>query len=147
MKGDTSMNEQAQQQMEQVTKGLMQACEDMGSMTRDSVNAVIQSTTAATKGYEEFNRNLGSLVQESLTRALSAGKTIAASKSLREMMETQAEFARDCFDSWVAGASRLSEISARATQEAFEPVTSQANAAFSKISKQVQPQSRTERAA
>ena len=43
---------------------------------------------------------------------------------------TTDKFMKEFFDSWVAGAGRLSEISARVTQEAFEPVAKHANEAI-----------------
>ena len=45
---------------------------------------------------------------------------------------------KDCFDHWMAGTGRLTEISARTTQEAFEPVTKHASATMNKAMRKAQ---------
>src|ERR1700730_6455005 len=103
-------------QMEKVTQGIMQACDEMNANCCKSVDALVEATAVMSKGCEEFSRNLGSLVQESLSRTMNASKTMMAAKSIKEIGELQAEFAKGFFDQWMAGAGRLSEISARTTQ-------------------------------
>jgi phasin family protein len=131
------MNDQTEQ-MEKVTQGLMQACEDINAACCKSMDTMMESTTAVTKGYEEFSRNLGQFMQESMSRAMNASKTMMSAKSIKQIAELQSEFMKEFFDSWMAGTGRLSEISARTTQEAFEPVTKQANTAFNKVADEAQ---------
>ena len=48
-------------QMEQVTQGLMQTCDEVNATCCKSVDALVEATSAASKGCEEFSRNFGEL--------------------------------------------------------------------------------------
>ena len=119
--------------MEKATQGMMQAYEEFNDFTRKSVDAALRSAAAMSKGWDETARSTGGLVQESLARVASAGKTIMGAKSLREMMDMQAELMKDFFDCWMTGTGKLSEISARTTKEAIEPMAQHAGGTVSKL--------------
>src|ERR1700733_7324799 len=120
----------ASEQMEKVTQGIIQACDEVNVGCCKSVDAMIEATAAMSKGCEEFSRKLGSLMQESVSRTMNAGKTMMAARSIKEISDLHAEFTKGLFDQWLAGTGRLTEISARVTQEALEPVTRHANDAM-----------------
>ncbi len=119
------MNESAEQ-MEKVTQNLMRACDEMNVNCRNSMNAVIESTSALTKGCDEMNRNISVIMQESMGRALDAGKTMMSAKSLQQIAGLQTEFVQGLFGQWMSGTGQLSKISMRMTQEVLESVTKQA---------------------
>ena len=85
------------EQMEKATQALMQACEEMSVLTRQQTDATLKAMTAAFQGYTEINQNIASLIQVSLTRAMSAGKTMMTAKSMREMMDSHDDRHRQNF--------------------------------------------------
>lgn len=119
--------------MNKAAQNFAQACEEASALAREQMDATVRSATTAWEGCNEINQNLNGLVQESMARALSAGKTMMGARTLREVMDLQADFMRECFDSWVAGTGKISEISARVTKDAMEPIANQANNAISKF--------------
>ncbi len=119
--------------MEQASQGMMQAYEDMNVLARDYMDAVMRSASAMSKGLDETIRSTSGIVQESMTRAMSASKTLTGAKNMREMMDLHAEFMKDCFDCWMAGTGKISEISARSAKEVIEPMAQHANDTISKI--------------
>jgi phasin family protein len=121
------------EQMDKATQGLMQAFEEMNVSAKAFGEAAMQSASAMSKGWEEISRSASGIMQESMARTMSAGKTLMAAKNPKEMMDMQAEFVKDCFDYWMAGTGKISEISARVTQEVIDPVAQHANATMSKI--------------
>jgi phasin family protein len=120
-------------QVEKVTQNLIQACEEASTTAREHVDAAMRSASVAWEGYTEINKKVTGLIQESLARALSTGKTLAGAKSLQEAAELHADYVRESFDSWVAGTGRISEISARVTKDALDPITEHANNTIGKI--------------
>jgi phasin family protein len=120
-------------QMEDTTQGLMKAYEEIGAVARDHMDAAIRSANAAWGGYTEISQNMNGLFQESLARAVSAGKTMMSAATVREIMDMHADYVKDCFDCWVAGTGKLSEISARVSKEAFDPLAQQTNDAIAKM--------------
>jgi phasin family protein len=120
------------EQMDKATQGMMQAYEEINSMAKAFGEATMQSASAMTKGIDELARSASGIMQESVARTMNASKTMMAAKNPREIMDMQAEFMKDCFDCWMAGTGKISEISARVTQEVIDPVAQHANAAISK---------------
>jgi phasin family protein len=125
---------------EKASQGMIEACEEMSVTCRRSMDAMIESTTALSKGCEEFSRKIGDLMQESMSRTIAASKNMMAAKSPKEFADLHNEFMKESVDRWMAGTGRLSEISARMTQETFEPVTKHANAAINKAMHKTQQQ-------
>ena len=121
------------EQMEKAAKGIMEACEEMNSLAFQNMDAAIKSATAMSNGLDEITRNAGGLVQESLTRGMNAGKMMMGAKTVREAMDMQSEFMKECFDCWVSGTGKISKIRARMTQQVFEPMTEQAHNTMNKL--------------
>lgn len=119
--------------VEKVSQNMIQACEEAQATAREHVDAAMRSAAVAWEGYSEINQKVTGLLQESMARAVNAGKTMAGAKSLQEAAELHASFVREMFDSWIAGTGRITEISARVTKEAFDPITEQANNTMGKI--------------
>jgi phasin family protein len=119
--------------LEKATHGMLKACEDATGLARDHMDAAVKSCSAISKGFEEISRNASDLLQESVARSINAGKTMMGAKNPREVMDLHNEFMRDVFDCWVAGTGRISEISARMTQEVMTPITEHANNALHKM--------------
>jgi phasin family protein len=126
------------EQMEKITQGLIQGCDELNASCSKSVDALVEATSAASKVCEEWSRNLGGLVQESVARAVDASKTMLAARNLQDVADTHSELVKTLFDSWLTGAGRLSQISARMTQEAFEPVMKHANDTMSEVARKAQ---------
>lgn len=123
--------------IEKTTQGVMKACEDASGMARDHMDAAMKSAAVVGKGVEEIVRNTSSMIQDSLTRGMEVSKNIMSAKSVPEALSTHSEYMKDCFDTWVAVAGKVSEISARMTQEAMSPISEQANSTISKFTQKV----------
>ena len=134
---DMSATNQPMEQMEKAAQKIMQACEEARSLTREHMDATMRSANLAWEGCTEINRNMSSLVQESMARAMNAGKTMMAAKSVREVMDMQTEFMKEFMDCWVSGTGKISEISARVTQNAMSPLAEHANNAMGKMAQRV----------
>ena len=121
------------QNFEKATQSMMQAYEEINSTAKAFGEATLQSANAMTKGLEEITRSASGMLQETMANSLNAGKSLMGSKSIQEAIALQQEMAKDFFDRWVAGAGKITEISARVGKEVSEPVAQQVNSAVSKI--------------
>jgi hypothetical protein len=119
--------------MEQATQGMMKMYEEINAFARASVDANVKSMEAATKGWDESARSANHMMQENIARMMSISKTVAEAKSMREIVDMHQEFVKDCLDLWMAGAGKISEISARTAKDVIEPVAQHANNAISRI--------------
>ena len=119
--------------MEQTTQSAMQFYQEIGTLARESLDVALKSIAALTKGLDETARSANGIAQENFARVVTASKTLAGARTPRELMDLHTEFTKDCSDFWMEGASRLSQIVARVTKDAMDPMTQHANNAFSKI--------------
>jgi phasin family protein len=117
------------------TNTLTKACEEMNNLTANFIGAATKSNAAAWQGLEDLARNMGGIMQESLTRSVHAYTAMTGVKSPQEAAETHADFLKDSFDSAMATSGKLSEISLRTAQSAIQPLTQHANEAMGAIMK------------
>lgn len=120
-------------QVEKVAQNLASLCEEMNCLARESVDVAMKSANAVTRGIDESTRSAGSLMQDSMNRMISASETIMNTKNPSDFANLQAKFMKDFFECWMSGAGKISEISARMTKEAIEPVAQYTNSAITKI--------------
>jgi phasin family protein len=121
------------EQIEKTTQGMMKACEDASAMARDHLDAAMKSAAVMSKGMEQIASQASGLFKESMERTMNAGKTMMSAKNPKEIADLHSELVKDVFDCWVAGTGKISEISARMTQDAMAPMAEQTNNTISKI--------------
>lgn len=121
------------EQIEKATQGLLKICDEINSFARASVDANLQSVTAAAKGWNESSQSAGYLLQENISRLINAGKTVVEAKSVRDVVALQQGFVKDSVDHWVSSATKLSEISVKTVKDVVEPVAHHASEAISRI--------------
>ena len=124
------------EQMDRASQTMTQLVEALQASSKDFMAAATTSMTVLTKGCEEWQRSAGSLMQENMARTVSFGKMAAAARNPREWLDACTDFQRECMDSFMASSGKLSELSARTTKEAIEPVAQQASATISKMTQQ-----------
>ena len=130
---DSTLNPAAH--ADQVTQNLLQACADASAMTRNSLNAALQSATVLTKGAEEICDSCNSLTQNMLSHSISTGKAVMAARSMRDLMDLQTNLMKSGFDFMVAELTRMSEISARTAHKAVVPMADNINNTVVKLSR------------
>ncbi len=118
--------------MDKVANSLMQACNDMNKIARDTLSAALQSATVVTKGCEELCESMNTMTQNALSSGMKAGQAMMGAKTVRDLMDTHTNLMKNGFDSMMSEMSKITQISTRIAQQAAEPVANQVNAAISK---------------
>ena len=109
--------------------------DDAADFNRESLDAFVESSNAVAKGFEEMSRQFAAYTQGLMEDNLAHAKRLFSARSLPEVMDIQAAWAKDCFDDVVAEGTRAQERSIKAFSEATGPLNSRLNAAFEKIAK------------
>ncbi len=86
--------------------------------TSKNLAAVLDSTNAITSASQEFSRQWMETTRKIFETTISRSETLARCRTPQEFFGMQAELARDNLNTALHGTRRLSEISARAAQEA-----------------------------
>lgn len=109
--------------------------DEMTSQGKDTLDAVVEATSRLTQGAEEINRALLGWTQQSLEQGVGTCKDLLDCKSLQDVIDLQATYAKSFFEGMFAEGTRLSEMSVRVANEAFEPVKERVNATMERMMK------------
>ena len=77
------------------------------------------------------------LTQNSMQSSVGAAKAMMGCKTLREVIDLNADFARSNFDALVAEGAKLSEMSMQVANEAIAPIQARVNVAVEKLAKPI----------
>lgn len=111
--------------------------EEMNSMNRDNVEAVMASGRIAAKGFETIGKHFAEVSKKNWDANVSAIKSIRGLKSPTEVFKFQAEFAKSQFDVAVADLSKLTETVVKLAGEVAEPIQNRVALTVDKVSKSV----------
>jgi phasin family protein len=117
-----TMAHAGQEQMKEHVERTMAAMSEMGAFGKENVEAWIASATAASKGFEALSSHYVAFSKKAMETNMAAAKSIMSSKSVQEMMERQAEFAKSSFEAYVAELNKMSELMSGVTKDAIKPL-------------------------
>jgi phasin family protein len=109
----------------------MAAMSEMGSFGKENMEAWIASATAASKGVEALSARAVAYSKQAMEQHMAATKAIMTSKSVQEMVERQAEYARSAFDGYLAEMNEMSDLMSGLTKEAIRPINERITAVSS----------------
>ncbi|MBB4631903.1 phasin family protein [Sphingosinicella soli] len=115
--------------MEKSTK----AAEEMGSFTRENVEAFVESGKIAAKGFETLTQSALELAKKNGEAATTAFKTFSSAKSANELLQLQSDFARSQFDKFIADSSKMTEAFVKLSNDMFEPISGRFAVAADKL--------------
>ncbi len=139
MKASTEGYEQAlnmtKEQVEKASAQFFQSYDEAAAMNKESVDAMVKAGEVLTKGAESVGKAYFDFAQSSAEAGVEASKAMITAKTVKDLVDIQSEFARTSFDNFLAESTRLSEMSVKVANEAFEPLKAQFNAGFEKAFK------------
>ena len=139
MKVSTESYEQAismtKEQAGKASEAFFKSYDEATALNKESIDAVVQAGEVLTKGAETVGKAYYEITQASAEASVEATKAMMGAKTAKEFVEIQAEFARTSFDNFLSESTRLSEMSMKVANEAFEPLQKQLNTSFEKAFK------------
>jgi phasin family protein len=125
----------AKQQVEKSTSQFLKGFEDLTALTKQNVDAFVKSGAILAKGFEDISKSTAAYTQSTLESSAAASKAVLGVKTVRDLVDLQSSFAKKSFDSAIAEGTKVSEISVKVANEAFQPISTQINATFGKLTK------------
>ncbi len=125
---------------EQVEKASVQAFktyEEMSKFSKENLDAYVAASTVLAKGFESVSKAWFAFAQESMENSAQAAKALMGAKTLREAVDLQTDLAKSNFDKFIAESTKLSEMSVKVANEAFEPINARVNVAVEKLLKPI----------
>lgn len=117
---------------EAVDKSLS-ALNDLNAQSKSNLEAVVASTTAATKGAETLGAQAIAYSKKSVENGMAAARSLGAARSVQEVIELQTSFAKSALESYLAEVNKASEVVATSFKESLTPLNARMTAAVEKF--------------
>jgi phasin family protein len=127
----------AKEHVEKASTYLFRGYDDIAALNQGNVEALVKANTVLAKGAEEIGKELMSYAQTSLERTAGAAKALFGAKTLQDVVQLNTEFAKNSYDTYLANATKLGELSVKVANEAFQPLSQRATVAFEKLGKPI----------
>ena len=117
-----------QTQVRETIDRSMAAMAEAGAFGKENVEAFVASATVAAKGFEALTTRAVAFSKTALENHMAHTKSIMTSKSVQEVMEKQAEYARSAFDGYLAEMNSVAELWAGVAKDAVKPLNERVTA-------------------
>jgi phasin family protein len=107
--------------------------DEMNDFAKGNVDAVVESSKIAAKGFESFGQDAADYSRKSFESATAAAKQFASVKSPTELFKLQGDYVRTAFDSIVAETSKNTEALLKLAGDIAQPLSNRAAVAAEKI--------------
>jgi phasin family protein len=107
--------------------------EELASFGKANIDALVQANTVFVKGIEELSREFFGLTQASFESAAAATTAMLAAKSLKDVVELNADFTKSQYEKLVANTTKFSELGAKLASETAAPLAARANHVVSTV--------------
>lgn len=124
-----------QNPFEKVNLNMSQGYEDFAKLQKENVDAVMKAAQVLAKATEEMGKAMMAYTQASVDLAVTTGKAMLGAKTLKEVYEVQNEYAKTSVDGFLAETTKLSELSVKAANQAFEPIQARLNETVDRFGK------------
>lgn len=120
---------------ERASAAAIKGYDEVTQMSKQTVDAFIQAGNIWAKGVENVAKELASYAQERFEVNVATTKKLFGCTTVQEAMDVQTGFLKTSLDTFVAESSKLSELTFRVANEAFEPINARVNVAIERLTK------------
>ncbi len=111
----------------------LSALNDFNAHSKKNLEALVASTTAATKGAEALGAQAMAYSKAAFEGNVAAAKSLASAKSIQEVVELQTTFAKSALETYMAQVGKMSEMASTSMKEAMKPLNERVTAAVEKF--------------
>lgn len=109
------------------------ALNEVNTLSKGNVEAVVESLTAATKGAETVGAQALAFSKKNWDEAVTAAKTLSGAKSVQEVIELQSKYAKSSMEAYVSEINLMTETLAASFKDTFKPLNTRITAAVEKF--------------
>jgi phasin family protein len=108
---------------------MIKTTEQFVQFSQGNVEAMVKSSQIMASGFQEMTKLMASHAQSSLDHTMSTFKAMTGVKSIKEVLDIQAAFARDSMEKAMTESGKLTEHSMKLAEQALAPISARVNAA------------------
>jgi hypothetical protein len=95
--------------------------EDIQKLSKDGVDATVQSLTAASSGAQAIATECADYARKSYEHSSATMEQLLGARSLERAIEIQSAFAKTAYDGFVAQTTKLGALYADSAKQSFKP--------------------------
>jgi phasin family protein len=123
------------EQAEKVSATTMKNYDEMAQLSKQTIDALFQAGNVLAKGAESVAKELAGFAQGRVESNIATTKKLFGCTTVQEAMDIQTGFLKSSFDTWLAEGSKLSELTFKVANEAFDPINARVNEAIERLTK------------
>jgi len=101
---------------------------DLNAHSKKNLEAMVASTTAATKGAEALGAQAMAFSKSAVERQIEAAKALTGARSVQEAVELQTAFAKSAMETYMAELNRATETVSTTVKDSLRPLNERATA-------------------
>lgn len=109
------------------------ALNEANSYSKQNLEAVVASVTAAAKGAEALGAQAMAYSKKAVEDQVAAAKSLAAAKSVQEVVELQTAFAKTSLEAYMAEMNKMGETVAASLKDSLKPLNERVTATVEKL--------------
>ncbi|SLN43591.1 phasin family protein [Oceanibacterium hippocampi] len=113
----------------------VRAYSDIAGVNKEQLEAVVAAGKLAAEGGEKVNAEILSMTRTAVDDYFTLARSLVGVKTVKEAFELQSAFAKNVYESYVQGATRISSLGVEVAQAAVEPMGKQFTASVEKFMK------------
>lgn len=109
------------------------ALNELNAHSKQNLEAVVASTTAATKGAETLGAQAIAYSKKAVEDGMAAARSLGSARSVQEVVELQTTYAKSALEAYLAELNKASETVAASVKETLTPLNARVTAAVEKF--------------
>ncbi len=109
------------------------ALNEANAQSKKNLEALVASTTAATKGAEALGAQAMAFSKAIFDTNVTAAKSLAGAKSVQEVVELQTAFAKSALETYMAEFAKMSDTVSASVKESMKPINERVTATVEKF--------------
>ena len=106
---------------------------ELGAQSKQNLDAVVASATAAQKGAEALSAQALSYSKTSWESGVAAAQTIAKARSVQELIELQTSYTKSAMETYMAEMTKMTETLTASVKDSFQPINARVTASVEKF--------------
>ncbi|HEY8617592.1 TIGR01841 family phasin [Phenylobacterium sp.] len=109
------------------------ALNEANTHSKQNLEAVVASVTAATKGAEALGAQAMSFSKAAFDTQVTAARSLASAKSVQEVFELQTAFAKTALETYMAQVGQMSETVSASVKDSMKPLNERVTALVERL--------------
>jgi phasin family protein len=101
--------------------------DEINDFGKANMEALVEANSIFVKGVEEISKEVFSLTKSSMEQAAAATTAMFAVKTLKDLVELNADYTKSQYEKLLANSTRLGELTVKLATESTAPITARAH--------------------